>query len=442
MQPPALSFAKFLGYLPQLFTNRAEAIRQIGLDHGEIVRVPVPGKPFYLLTRPDFAHRVLQTNSTNYRKSFDFRIVRTFLGDGLITIHDDVWKHARTAGAPAVHQNHLPRAMTQMVSITDQALSDWGGGVEISALHAMQTLSLKIFSRVLFDIDISEHTDRIQVLLLDALRHLDDRLTAVVDFAAFMPTPSLARFKRARAELDEIVYGWIDERMATECDGPDLLSTVIRASASLPEDADAKTWRRDQVMTYLIAGTETCAVSMSWCLYLLAQNPDVQASLREEALTVLGDEPPTFEKVQALELSRKVVRETFRLYPPVWSLGREAVEADDGFDGFEVPAGGTVVLSPYAIHRKPEVWDEPEQFRPERWESPPDKAAGLVFFPFSSGPRFCFGERLAMLEMVLVLSMMMRKFNVTMNGEQNIGVEALISMRPKPDVQLELQAVA
>ncbi|MCA9520843.1 MAG: cytochrome P450 [Myxococcales bacterium] len=441
MEPPRLPFGRFLRYARQLLRDRPEGVRRIAREYGEIVRVPVPGKPFYLLSSPEYAKRVLQTNSKNYRKSFDFRIVREFLGDGLITVHDEVWRMGRAAAQPALKRD-IVEAMTQaMVGVIADKRGGWEQtvGEPFFALQRMTDLTLKILTLVLFDVDVELDAEAISRAVNTSLRHLDKRLSAVVDIHAWLPTPSRRRFDRAVRYLDEIIAGWIDTRMGGDTDGDDLLGTLIRASSELPPEFERRRWLRDQVITFLMAGHETSAVAMSWCLYLLTQHPEVQAKLADECRAALGERLPTRADLPQLSYHQMVIREVLRLYPPAWSLGREAIEADR-FDAYTIPAGATVMVCPYIIQRHPDHWPNPDRFEPERFTD--DLELGKTAFswlPFSSGPRYCMGARLGMLELQLILAMITQRFEVSLVEPFRIGSDALISLRPHPDIPLRFR---
>jgi cytochrome P450 len=412
--------------VPGLLIDRAEAIRRIAEDCGPLVRVPVPGKTFHLVSCPRWARQVLLTNNKNYRKSFDWKIVHSLLGDGLVTSHDEVWRHTRSSIAPAFRADPVARMAPALSSIIAEEVAGWRRPDGVLNVSASSTrLALRCFTRAALDVDADGDLSTIAETVATSLRHLDARLAALVDFKDALPTPGRWRFRRALARLDAVVYRWLDER-AARAPGSDLLSLLLQASAKVPAP---RRWLRDQVVTFLLAGHETVGVSLTWSLYLLAKHRDVQARLR----AANDDDLERWGELDA------VIHECLRLYPPVWSLGREAVAADR-FGDFEVPAGSTVMVSPYAIHRRADLWPEPDAFRPERFRDGPPRQSddALTWLPFSAGPRYCPGDRMALLELKLALREVLRRHDVSLLSDAPVPREALISLRPKRDLLLRV----
>lgn len=429
-----------MGHVPGLITDRAETIRKIAEAHGPLVRVPVPGKPFFLLSCPQGARQVLLTNNKNYRKSFDWKIVHSLLGDGLVTSHDEVWKHTRSAIAPAFRAEPVARMEPALASIIGEEVATWGAEDGLLATSRATTrLSLRAFLRAAFGVEADAATvQTVASSVATCLRHLDARLAAVVDLGDALPTLSRWRFRKALRRLDAILYGWIDARASAPGSapgGPDLLSVLLQASRHVPDARlDPRRWLRDQVMTFMLAGHETVAVSLTWCLQLLAQHPDVQARLFDDVRAGAND-PGWVERWGEVDAA---IAETLRLFPPIWSLGREAIAADT-FGDLEVPAGATVMVSPYAIHRRADLWPEPHAFRPERFAAgPPRPSDSLTYLPFSAGPRFCPGDRMALLELKLALREVLARYEVSLTTPAPVACEALISLRPKRELYLRL----
>lgn len=396
-----------------------------------MVRVPVPGKPLHLVSCPELARHVLLTNHKNYRKSFDWRIVHSLLGDGLVTSHDEVWKHARAAVAPSFRSGPVAAMVPALTRIVDEEVASWQPG-DLATVRSTTRLALRAFTSAALAIEATpDELTGIAASVSRGLKHLDARLAALVDLAAYLPTFGRVRFARAKRRLDVILHRWIDQRSAAP--GRDLLSVLIAASARVPGGLEPRRWIRDQLVTFLLAGHETVAVSLTWALELLARHQGTQAALARE---LPGQ--PTVEWLERWTPLDAAIHEVLRLYPPVWSLGREAVEPDQ-LGRFEVPAGATVMISPYAIQRRADLWPEPDAFRPERFEDgPPGQEGPLTWLPFSAGPRFCVGERMALFELKLALRAILTRFRVEHRSLAPVPREALISLRPKRELHLRL----
>jgi cytochrome P450 len=270
--------------------------------------------------------------------------------------------------------------------------------------------------------------------------YLEHRMVNLVCAPLFVPTPRNLRFRRAMRTFDDIVYGIIDERRQTPATaGGDLLSLLLTVRD--PETGQAMTDRevRDQVLTFIGAGHETTAVALAWTFAMLGQHPEVHAAVRAEAAAVLGDRTPTAADVPALALTQRVIRETMRLYPPVYAVARDVAQTDE-IAGFTIPRKSTVIVSPYLTQRHPEVWPEPDKFDPDRFT--PEQSAGrarFAYFPFLGGPHQCIGEHFAMIEMTLVVAMIVRRFRVELAREGPITPKPLLATRPGGGVWIRVK---
>jgi cytochrome P450 len=195
---------------------------------------------------------------------------------------------------------------------------------------------------------------------------------------------------------------------------------------------------RDEVITLLLAGHETTALALSWTWYLLAQHSDVDTKLAAELRDVLGGRAPTVGDLPQLRYTEQVVTEAMRLYPPAWGFGREAL-ADCEIGGYAIPAGTTIIISPWVSHRDPRYFDQPAEFRPERWSG--DFARQLprfAYMPFGGGPRICIGNRFAMMEAVLILATVAQRFRLRWHGTRPVVPQPSITLRPKGGVWVKL----
>jgi cytochrome P450 len=195
---------------------------------------------------------------------------------------------------------------------------------------------------------------------------------------------------------------------------------------------------RDEVMTLFLAGHETTALALSYTFYLLAQNPAAEARLAAELDEELGGRMPTAADVPHLRYTEWVVKEAMRLYPPAWGVGREAIEECE-IGGHRVPKGTQVLLIQWVVHRDPRWYDDPEAFRPERWDGDLEKRLPrCAYFPFGDGLRICIGNHFALLEAVLVLATVARRFRLSLAGDEPLELVASITMRPKRGIRMRV----
>jgi cytochrome P450 len=256
---------------------------------------------------------------------------------------------------------------------------------------------------------------------------------------AWVPTPRNRRLGAATRKVDAVILGVIEARRRGGAATDDLLSLLIRA-----RDEDGGTMTdaqvRDEAMTLFLAGHETTALALTYTLYLLARDPARQERLAEELGRVLGGRPPTLADLERLPTTEAVVIEAMRLYPPAWGIGRQAMtEVEIG--GWRYPKGAEFVISPWVVHRDARAFEEPEAFRPERWENElARRLPRFAYFPFGGGPRVCIGNRFAMMEAKLVLAVAVQRFRFELAAETSLSLLPSATLRPRRGVRLRLAA--
>jgi len=196
---------------------------------------------------------------------------------------------------------------------------------------------------------------------------------------------------------------------------------------------------RDEVMTLFLAGHETTALALSWTWYLLSRHPEVENRLLAELKTVLGGRAPQVDNLLELKYAEAIIKESLRLYPPAWAFGRQAVQ-DCEIAGYRVPKGRQVYFFPWVVHRDPRSFDDPEEFRPERWFDEKTKQLHrYAYFPFSGGPRVCIGNSFAMMETVLVLATMAQRYRLKLVPDQAVKPWPVFTLRPRNGIRMVLE---
>jgi cytochrome P450 len=246
------------------------------------------------------------------------------------------------------------------------------------------------------------------------------------------------KLKQALQTLDEFLYGIIAERRRRP-EGDDLLSILLQAQDPETGEGMGDEQLRDEALIIFFAGHETTATLLTWTWSLLAQHPEAEARLHAELDEVLAGRSPGLEDVEALNYTRMVLDEVLRLYPPVAVMARDALEEDE-IDGYAIPAGSMVTITPYISHRHPEFWQRPEafwpeHFAPERVEARPRYA----YYPFGAGPRICLGKHFALLEATLVLAEVARRFQLRLVSGELPEAEWSGTLRPCGDVLMTVQ---
>lgn len=435
------------GRFGALLSNPLDFHQQARMRYGDLFRFRVGPFVLHFLYHPDHVRHVLFDNPKNYLRGWQYRLLGNLFGDNLVASEGSSWLRQRRLAQPAFHRQRLAGYVHVMVDAINQLLARWATAAasehEIDVAPEMSRLALAIASRTLFDQDVSQEADRVGKAFGTVSQYLEMRFNnAFTTLPSWAPTPTNRRFKQAVRTLFELMLALIQERRREGRDHGDLLSMLMMAYDEETGESMTDEQLRSQALTFLIAGHETTAIALTWTWYLLATHAAIRQQARREVDAVLGGRSPTIADVASLPAARRVIEESMRLYPPVWTLPRH-VEADDEIGGFSIPRGSMIVLVPYMTHRHPDVWHQPDVFDPSRFI--PEQAAVRpkgAYFPFLGGPHQCIGNEFAMIEMQLIVAMVLRKFDLSLLPDQSIRPKASIQLRPNGPVRIILQPTA
>ena len=409
--------------------------------NGGVVHLKVgPYHGFLALDPADIRH-VLQDNARNYHKSPVYERLREGVGNGLLTSEDAFWLRQRRLAQPAFHRQRVAAMADAMVACTGQMLDRWDGiaarGGTIDVVDEMMAVTQAIIVRTMFSTDLGEAADVVNRTWPLINRRIGETFWST-KIETSLPLPANRRFWRALRELETVVYRIIAERRRSGRDETDLLSMLLSArdeeTGAVMDDRQL----RDEVMTMLLAGHETTSLALSWTYYLLSRHPGVERGIADEVGQVIAGGRPSFAHLDRLVRTRRAIEESLRLYPPAWGFSRQAV-ADDEVGGYRVPKGSLVFLIPFVVHRRPNLWPDPERFDPDRFTAEQDAARPkFAYLPFGGGPRGCIGNQFAMVEAQLIVASIAQRFRVELLPDQDIHPEPLITLRPAPAVRARL----
>ena len=410
--------------------------------YGDAVRFHAVG-PFYgyQFSHPDHHKHILQDNNQNYTKipHPTMLLIQPVVGNGLLTSDGDFWRRQRRLAQPAFHRRRIAELGETMTSATDRMLAKWEVAIRDNPVldvdQWMMELTLEIVGRTLFSIDVTQEADKVEeafTAVNEQVGYLtrqpfSDRLIRV----PFLPMTR--KLRRNTAVLDEVVQRIINDRRAMpDADMPDDLLTMFMQAIDeeTGEQMDDKQLR-DEVMTILLAGHETTAVSLTWIFYLLSQHPHIREALFAEVDGVLNGRLPTMSDIPNLPYTNMVIEEAMRLYPPVYAIGRFG-HKPDVVGGFDTTKNAIIVLCPFITHRHPEFWNESEKFDPERFTPERKKERPrYAYLPFGGGPRQCIGNNFAMTEAILLLTTICQRFSMELVDGYQVELNPLITLRPK-----------
>ena len=428
----------FLGVMPEFNRDTLGFIERCR-DYGDVVRMRFLYLTAHFIYHPDHIEYVLATNARNFIKSRSLRspFFQRLVGNGLITSEREEWKRQRRLAQPAFHRQRINAYGDVMVEYASRMISVWNKN-EVRDIHRdMMRLTLEIVVKTLFNADVSRDADKVGRILSQMVKPFAAQATLKWIFDNRLPTPTHRRFNAAAREIDDIVYRIIAERRSNSFDQGDLLSMLLAAH---DEDGSGMTDRqlRDEVMTLFLAGHETTALTLSWAWYLLAQHPEIEQNFHAELDEVLGDKQPTVADLPRLKYTEKIAKESMRLYPPAYGVGREAIEECE-LGGYRIPAKSQVFMFQWAVQRDPRFFAEPDRFYPERWTDDFSNALPkYAYFPFGGGPRACIGNYFAMMEVVLLLATIGRRFKLSLVPNQSVQILPAMSLRPKDGIPLRV----
>ena len=434
--PPGPKGHFLIGNFPLGSRDPLAAITRWAREYGDIFYYHFLHFPIYFLSHPDYIETVLVTENRKFIKGRGLEANRLLFGDGLLTSEGESWRRQRRLSQPAFHRERMASYAGIMLTHVERMLSGWSDGETQDIHQDMMQVTLAIAAEALFHADVAGLTHKVSAAL-NAIMRRNRRGTMLLPVVRSLPTPGHLRYLQAIRQLDDIVYGIISERRRNGHDAGDLLSLLLQA-----QDEDGRRMTdhqlRDEVITLLLAGHETTAVAMSWTWALLSQHPEVEGNLVAELRAVLTGRPPRVDDLPRLVYTESVLKESMRLYPPAWSVVRRAREEFE-VGGYRIPAGASVIVSQWVVHRDPRFYDQPERFRPERWlDGPPHNLPKFAYFPFGGGPRICIGASFAIMEATILLATIAQRFALRLVPGQLLEPLPSITLRPRHGVQVVL----
>ena len=429
---PGASFLKFRRDPLKFFTDTHR-------EFGDIARFSFGPQQVYLVSHPDWIEDVLVTSAKKFQKGVALQRAKRLLGEGLLTSEGQAHLRQRRTIQPLFHRQQVQRFADAMVKHALRWRESIQPNATIDVTSEMAALTLSIVGETLFSSNVQGDTDDVREALAAAVQSFGFVFLPGVEYLEKLPLPMFVRVRKSRERLDKVIHRVIADRRAGGSEDPplqDLVSMLLAArdpeNPSEPGMSDEQI--RDEAMTIFLAGHETTANAMAWTWHLLGNSPAVEAKLHEELARVLDGRTPAVADVPRLEYTRAVVAESMRLFPPAWTMGRRVVERHT-IDGHTIEPGALVIVSQWIAHHDPRWWEAPNDFRPERWQSPAARPK-YAYFPFGGGSRICIGESFAWTEAILLLATIAQRWRFVAGTAPQL--EPRITLRPK---DLHMRAV-
>jgi cytochrome P450 len=458
------------GHTAEFERDRFGFLERVGREIDDIGRLRFVTRDVVLVNSPSAIHEVLVEKARSFEKSPVIRIaLYPLAGEGLFTSGGELWRRQRKLMAPVFHQPKIDALAPVMVDCAQRACDLWMSAETLDVAAETTRITMAVAGRTLFGIDTFDEADTLGDALTVALKWADqasislpialqvelrlallsvtagpaafrrglDRMLTKLEAPIMWPTRINRELQAAIAVLDARVQRMIDERRASTEQGKDLLSHLLSAR---DEDDGARMndkQVRDEILTLFVAGHETTANGLAWSLYALARNPELYARARA-AVDALGGKAPTLADLDRLDFLSRVFKEALRLYPPVYLFARISI-ADVVVAGHQIPDRTPVVLSPWTVQHRADLWPDPKRFDPDRFLPEVEaKRPRDAWIPFSDGPRVCIGAHFAQLEAPLVLATLLQQADFALASDRDVVPDESATLRPRGGLPMRI----
>jgi len=373
-------------------------------------------RPTFIVHHPEAVQQILVTKEKSFVKGRASGILKRTVGEGVLTSEGQAHERQKRAMMPAFAKQNLEDYADTVSALTREMVKGWKPGETRSISRDMMLLTLRIICQTMLGLNLQREADKIGESVEACIRYSAARIYSPLPIPLALPIRSNREYKAAR----RILYKFANEHQRGQAP---LLHQLLQGA--FPQENI-----RDQIITILIAGHETTANLLGWVFDLIARHPQVGESLHQE-LRGLGDEPLSYEHLPQLPYAQAVILETLRMYPPAWAILRENVEPVE-LSGHRIDGHGSYIISPYAMHRDPQVFPEPDKFNPLRFYEREGEWPRFAYLPFGAGPRACIGSQYAMMEATLILAGVWQRGRLTLPDP---AVRAV----PEPSVSLRIK---
>jgi len=440
---------------PQI--SRLEAF----LDSGEMVKNPIevfekyrkklgPTFTFYfggtkrtiVTTDPDIIKHVLKDNHSNYQKS-DIQVKRMaeFQGKGLLNSHGDYWLKQRRLLSMGFSRSRLSNLMPLQLIVLKDFMNRFEieinkGSVDIH--HEMIQFTLRSVGKSLFGNTMNDsEMDKLGETISEIQAFMVKQIVQPYKIPWFRISGQTGHFQKMRREADNLVKEYVNQRRKGEAKEWDMLQLMFETPYKDTGEFMSDEQVMIEILQLLVAGNETSSNALSWTFYMLAQHPEYITKIRDEITLILGDAEITYEGLHKLTFTMNVLDESMRLFPPFWMIDRVAME-DDSVSGIKIPAGTTIVPYIYGLHHNSTIWEDPDKFDPARFSLENNyKKHSFAHIPFGGGPRVCIGQNMAMMQILLVLASIIKKYDFKLTDGALVKIHPMMILRPDGPIKMD-----
>jgi cytochrome P450 len=432
-----------VGAVPQLLKDPYRFLLDARQRHGDIYTLDLGVTKLVVLNSPRHAQHLLRDNIHSYTKAGPvWDLLRTVIGNGLATSEGDHWLRQRRMLQSGFNRRRMTAIADLMIQAIGEGTASWdataSGTQSLDLVPAFSQVAMRVLLKTMFGEDVKERDLAEMTVAVTYMLEYATWAMLASALPAWLPLPGKRRYARTLHKIDGFVSSMIEERRAAPESSTDLVSMMLAMRD--PGSGERMTDRevRDEAFTIFMAGHETTALALTWSIYFLTKHPHVMRAVQEEIQTVLGDAPPSYDKVLQLSLTQRVLHETLRMRPPAFWLPRTALE-DDEIDGYRIPKGTNLALLIFGVQHDPRHWPDPETFDPDRFL--PEASTGrhpYAWIPFGAGQRLCIGRDFAQLEALLCLAMILRRYSFEVPSGYVARARFLSTLRPRGGIDVVL----
>lgn len=429
--PRQLSIFRFLLNAESIRKNPIPFHKKYFEQFGDSFSLKIGRNKHVILSRDnEVAKYILQKNQKNFQKSeLQTKFISKYLGKGLLTANGDFWLKQRRLIQPAFHKQKMNQLVQNMQQTIVSELQNIPEGKSVALFPIMNQLAFNVVAKSLFHISaIDAEMNRLKIIINDVQNFVIKEIRLPFKGWWFKLSGQVAKHQRLALETDAIIKGIVEERIQSGTKQNDLLDMLLETRYEDSGEGMSMQQLIDEIKILFIAGHETSANAMTFTLHFLGNHPEIQQKVYQELIDIESQTDDVVEQLQQMQYTNAVINESMRLYPPAWITDRENID-DDEMLGYKIRVKTLIGVSFYELHRNPKYWDNPEEFKPERFLGEQKKESYKYFYPFGAGPRMCIGLGFAMYEMSLTLSHIIRNYKVT-SDKKAIGINPLITLKP------------
>ncbi|MEZ5647398.1 MAG: cytochrome P450 [Alphaproteobacteria bacterium] len=430
-KPPKASGFPLVGVLPHMRRDPINFLTKIATELGDVVRLDLGFDRALLFSAPEDIKHIFQDNRLNYHKSrYMITDLKPVIGNGMLLAEDDLWQHQRQIAIKGFEGRRLKAMGDHMTSAAMDMSARWRARAHpeapINMVQEAMRLTLDVVLRSMFSVKLEGVHGPLYDAITFLLRDIERRFWMLIQPPAWLPVPMNIK----RTAMIRILYAFIDDVLAQrrQMTNPpdDLFQMLIDAYGDKNEAL-----LRNEALTFIIAGQDTTASALVWTWAMLSRHAHAWHQMKNEVDRVLEKRIPCFEDIQDLPITSRILQETLRLFPPAWTLSRTAVK-DDKIGNTFVAAGTTVIVAPWVVHHRADLWPNPEGFDPDRF-TPAATASRhrFAYIPFGGGPRVCIGARFATMEATLVLAKLAQEWRLDLAPGYRLDPEPMLIQRPR-----------